>query len=77
MHIGPGISGDPNSLHSKYAQEGRWSNYPLNLSPRAQARGWGEGGPEGHKHRLKKIKKEVDRRAQPDSMGFYNKERII
>jgi len=42
----------------------------LNLSPRAQARGWGEGGPEGHKH--KKIKKEVDRRVQPDSMGFYN-----
>ena len=49
--LDPGIGGDPNSLHSKYAQEGRWSNYPLNLSPRAQARGWGEGGPEGLKQK--------------------------
>jgi len=32
-------------------------------------------GPKGSSR--KKIKKEVDRHVQPDSIGFYNKERII
>ena len=47
-------------------------HYPWTPDLWAQAHklGWWEGGPVGHKH--KKIKKEVDRRNQPDSMGFYN-----
>ena len=74
--IGPGIS----QRHMQTVW--RWLiklSFQSSGSERAQARKlsrvW-EGGPEGLKHRLKKNKKEVDRRSQSDSMGFYNKERI-